>query len=42
MPDRTLGPYLARNLIEAHGGRLWVDSQPGQGSAFAFSLPIAE
>jgi signal transduction histidine kinase len=37
-----LGLYLSRHLIEAHGGKLWVDSQPGLGSAFSFSLPIVE
>jgi signal transduction histidine kinase len=36
-----LGLYLTRHLVEAHGGRLWVESQPGRGSAFSFSLPIA-
>ena len=36
-----LGLYLARHLIEAHGGRLWVESQVGQGSAFSFTLPIS-
>jgi PAS domain S-box-containing protein len=35
-----LGLYITRLLVEAHGGRIWVDSQPGQGSTFAFSLPI--
>jgi signal transduction histidine kinase len=37
-----LGLYLSRHLIEAHGGRLWLESEPGRGSAFSFSLPIAE
>ena len=36
-----LGLYITRLLVEAHGGRIWVESQPGQGSVFSFALPIA-
>ncbi len=36
-----LGLYITRGLVEAHGGRIWAESQLGQGSAFHFSLPIA-
>jgi signal transduction histidine kinase len=35
-----LGLYLARAIIEAHEGRIWVDTAPGQGVRFCFSLPI--
>ena len=34
-----LGLYLAKSVIEAHRGRIWVSSSPGQGSTFVFSLP---
>ncbi|MDP7346506.1 MAG: ATP-binding protein, partial [Anaerolineales bacterium] len=37
-----LGLYLARAVIEAHDGRIWVHSDPGQGAAFHFSLPLEE
>jgi PAS domain S-box-containing protein len=34
-----LGLYLAKAIVEAHGGRIWVDSDPGEGAAFSFALP---
>jgi signal transduction histidine kinase len=34
-----LGLALSKRLIELHGGRIWVDSEPGHGSTFTFSLP---
>lgn len=34
-----LGLYLAKAVIEAHRGRIWVKSAPGQGATFAFALP---
>jgi two-component system, OmpR family, sensor histidine kinase BaeS len=34
-----LGLAIARGLVEAHGGSIQVDSQPGQGAVFTFTLP---
>jgi PAS domain S-box-containing protein len=34
-----LGLYLARAVIQAHGGRIWIDTQPGDGARICFSLP---
>jgi len=35
-----LGLTIARSLVEAHGGRLWAESVEGEGSTFAFALPV--
>ena len=34
-----LGLYIAKAIVEAHGGRIWVDSAPGRGTAISFTLP---
>lgn len=34
-----IGLYLVKHLVEAHGGRIWVESEEGKGSSFIFELP---
>jgi signal transduction histidine kinase len=36
-----LGLFIVKGIIESHGGKVWLESKPGEGSTFKFTLPVA-
>ena len=41
IPGAGLGLVIAREIIQVHGGEIWLESKPGEGSIFRFSLPAS-
>lgn len=39
-PGLGLGLYISKNIVQGHGGRIWAESKPGEGSVFSFTLPL--
>ena len=42
VPGSGLGLYIARRIVEDHGGTIWAESEPGRTATFSFTLPTAD